>query len=174
MEKKQRSIILKHMKIISVLLLLISFSFFACTSSEESLPTDERGREDFQAFHEKFYSDSLFQIRRIEFPLLGNNPNGDTKPFYWEIDNWRFKKAVDPKSDQINVLPFYDMDDVMRERIIVQDAFMIENLFSLIDNKWYLTQYSGMRDLAYFAPKAPKEELPSINIIDSIRVDSVE
>jgi len=162
------------MKIASFLLFLISFSFFACDSADKALPLDKNGREDFQTFHAKFYTDSLFQIQRIEFPLLGNNPNGNTDPFYWEIENWKFKHTVDTESDQIKMLPFYDMEDVMRERIIIQDAFMIENLFSLIDNKWYLTQYSGMRDLAYFAPKNKVEEVLPEVISDSIVVDSLE
>jgi hypothetical protein len=156
------------MKIASFFLFLISLSFLACNSANKALPLDENGREDFQAFHAKFYSDSLFQIRRIEFPLLGNDPDGNIKPFYWELDNWKFKKAVNAESDKIKVLPIFDMEDVMRERIIIQDAFMIENLFSLIDNKWYLTRYSGMRDLAFFAPKpVQKEVLPEV-VIDSL------
>lgn len=159
------------MKIVSVLFFLTCLSFFACNSDEKALPLDKNGREDFQAFHAKFYADSLFQIRRIEFPLLGNNPDGNTAPFYWEIDNWKFKKAVDTKSNEIKMLPFYDMEDVMRERIIVQDAFMIENLFSLIDNKWYLTQYSGMRDLGYFAPKSEEQEVLPEVVVDSVDVD---
>ena len=86
----------------------------------------------------------------------------------------RFKKAVDPESNKIKAIPFYDMGDVVRERIIIQDAFMIQNMFSLIDNKWYLTEYSGMRDLAYFSTKKTVEEpLPEV-VFDTMAVDSGE
>lgn len=145
-------------------------SFFACNGSNSNdLPLDEQGREDFQAFHTKFYADSLFQLQRIEFPLLGNNPDGSPEPFYWEVENWRYKKLVE-ESKEIKRVPLFDMGDVMRERLIVQDRFMIEILFSLINNRWYLTQYSGMRDIGYFGPKAPSASRPAT---ESLPVDSV-
>lgn len=162
------------MKITSFLLCLISVSFFACDSVEQSIPFDEDGRENFQAFHTKFYADSLFQMQRIEFPLLGNNPDGSTTPFLWEIENWRFKKAVDIESDKIKMIPFYDMGIVVRERIIVQDAFMIQNMFSLIDNKWYLTEYSGMKDLAFFSAKNKKPQVLPEAALDTLSVDTIE
>lgn len=162
------------MKIASCLLFLISLSFLACNSADQKLPLDDNGREDFVAFHAKFYTDSLFQLQRIEFPLLGNNPDGSTEPFLWEVENWKFKKAVDAESNKIKAIPFYDMGDVVRERIIIQDAFMIQNMFSLIDNKWYLTEYSGMRDLAYFATKKPVEEVLPEVVSDTMMVEPVE
>lgn len=151
------------MKIAAVLLLLMSLSFFACDSADTSVPLDEDGRENFQAFHTKFYADSLFQLQRIEFPLLGNDPNGGAEPFLWEVETWKFKKAVDTEDSKIKRIPFYDMGDVIRERIIIHDAFMIQNMFSLINNKWYLTEYSGMRDLAFFSNKNKSPEvLPEV------------
>lgn len=162
------------MKIASFLLVLICFSFIACNSDNNSIPFDEDGRENFQAFHTKFYSDSLFQIQRIEFPLLGNDPDGSSKPFLWEIETWKFKKAVDTESGKIKRIPFYDMGDVIRERIVIQDAFMIQNMFSLINNKWYLTEYSGMRDLAFFSAKNRQTEVLPDVVIDTIATDSIE
>lgn len=162
------------MKIASFLLFLISLSFFSCDSAEKTLLFDEDGRENFQTFHAKFYADSLFQIQRIEFPLLGNNPDGSAEPFLWEIENWKFKKAVDIESDKIEMIPFYDMGDVIRERIIIQDAFMIQNMFSLIDNKWYLTEYSGMRDLAFFSAKNKKQKVLPEVVLDSMTNDSLK
>lgn len=162
------------MKIASFLLLLMSLSFFACDSADKAIPLDEDGRESFQAFHAKFYTDSLFQLQRIEFPLLGNDPDGGTEPFLWEIETWKFKKAVDTESGKIKRIPFYDMGTVIRERIIIQDAFMIQNMFSLINNKWYLTEYSGMRDLAFFANKNDQPEVLPEPVTDSMAVDSVE
>ena len=140
------------MKAITVVC-IIFFSgllLFSCGNSNEKLPLDEKGREDFISFHNKFYRDSAFQIKRIEFPMLGYNPDGKEERFFWDIDNWVILKRVDPENEGIKFLPFYDMGDLMRSRIIVQNRFMIENLFSLINNRWYLTQYSGMHDVAYF------------------------
>lgn len=154
----------------TILILVTTLFLCACGGNGEPLPLDEKGRESFEAFHKLFYSDSSFQIRRIEFPMLGNNPDGSNEPFYWDIDNWRFKKTPDASDPDIKMVPFYDMDDVMRERIIVQDRFMIENLFSLIDNKWYLTQYSGIKDIGYFSGK--KEDTTTVT--DSTATDSVQ
>jgi len=123
-------------------------SLMACNN--KGLPLDDQGREDFITFHEKFYTDSAFQMSRIEFPLMGNDPEGN--PYLWEAETWKIQRAVEENND-IERIPFFDMDIVMRERILIQKRFMIQNLFSLVDNKWYLTEYSGLRDLAFFAPK---------------------
>lgn len=154
------------------IVLVFWLALFLCAcggSSNEPLPLDAKGREDFIAFHAKFYSDSLFQMQRIEFPMLGNNPNGSSERFYWDTDNWKFKKAPESNDPDIEIAPFYDMEDVMRERILVQKRFMIENLFSLINNKWYLTQYSGIKDIGSFSNK--NKTTPST---DSTATDSVQ
>lgn len=130
----------------------------ACGSSNNALPLDEQGREDFRAFHAKFYADSAFQMARIEFPLMGNDPDGN--PYLWTEEAWKIQKTIE-ENDNIERVPFFDMDIVMRERIIVQKRFMIQNMFSLINNKWYLTEYSGLRDLAFFAPKQQTAPTPS-------------
>lgn len=154
-------------------LFLLVVLCYACNNSSE-LPLDDKGREDFIAFHNKFYSDSLFQLARIEFPLEGNNPDGSKEPFYWEIDTWKLQKAIDEDNPDIKRVPFYDMEDVMRERLIVQNRFMIENLFSLINNKWYMTRYSGIRDIGYFAKKKPSPTTETEDVmVDSTIVDTV-
>lgn len=141
------------MNLQTVSLLLLSCIFlFSCTNNSD-IPLDDQGREDFHSFRQKFYTDSLFQLQRIEFPLLGANPDGSNAPFYWEIDNWKFKKNVDLESKEITMVPLLDMGDVMRERIIVQNRFMIESMFSLINNQWFLTQYSGIKDIGSFSSK---------------------
>ncbi|MCH2021783.1 MAG: hypothetical protein MK207_04825 [Saprospiraceae bacterium] len=132
------------------LVFLCSFSLFSCQNSSDKLPLDTKGREDFISFHNKFYEDSTFQLKRIEFPMLGYNPDGSEERFYWDINNWNILKKVDPENEQVQFLPFYDMGDLMRSRIIIQNRFMIENLFSLINNRWYMTQYSGMHDIKHF------------------------
>ncbi|BDS13702.1 hypothetical protein [Aureispira anguillae] len=157
------------MKIQAIAFFITCLFFYACTNNP-SIPLDEAGREDFQVFRARFYEDSLFQIQRIEFPLLGKNPDGSKEPFYWEVENWRFKKAVNLESEEITMVPLFDMGDVMRERIIVQNRFMIENLFSLINNKWYLTQYSGIKDIGSFsAKKEAQTENATEPTIDSIQ-----
>jgi hypothetical protein len=109
----------------------------------DALPKDDKGREDFFAFQQKFYSDSLFQLQRIEFPLAGTDPKGLDDEFYWDVDNWVQLRPVEA-SESIRILPVVDMETWMRERMIVQDRFYMEKQFTLIDGQWYLTSYSGM------------------------------
>jgi hypothetical protein len=132
---------------------LSSLFFYTCGNSNKEIPLDDKGREDFISFHHKFYHDSTFQMFRIEFPLFGKNPDGSKERFLWDVDNWTVQKAVANDNEDVKFVPFYDMGDVMRERIIVQNRFMIENLFSLINNKWYLTSYSGIHDIGYYSKK---------------------
>ncbi|MGH1335734.1 MAG: hypothetical protein ACRBFS_06365 [Aureispira sp.] len=115
----------------------------ACT---DGLPTDDKGREDFKAFHEQYYADSIFQLQRTEFPLLGQDPEGKQDPFYWDVENWRYLKPLE-KDPSIQVLPIVDMETWMRERVIIQQHFLMEKQFTLIGNQWYLTSYSGMMSI---------------------------
>ena len=131
---------------------LLLFAVICLTScgGDDKLPLDDKGREDFISFYERFYRDSSFQMQRIEFPMLGNNPDGSTERFFWDEENWVYQKGIDPEDEDIKLVPFYDMEELMRARIILQNRFMIENLFSLINNKWYLTEYSGIHDIGYY------------------------
>ncbi len=117
---------------------------------DASIPLDEKGREDFRHFYAQFETDSLFQMKRIEFPMIGQNPNGSKERFFWNEENWVVQKKINPDNDEIHMQPFLDMGDLMRVRMLIQQKFMIENLFSLINNKWFLTEYSGVHDIEYF------------------------
>lgn len=121
---------------------------FACNNA--SIPLDEKGREDFLHFYAQFGTDSLFQMQRIEFPMIGQNPNGSKERFFWNEENWVPQKKITSDNEQVQIQPFLDMGDLMRVRILIQQRFMVENLFSLINNKWILTEYSGVHDLEYF------------------------
>ncbi len=131
-------------------LFIILFGLLAITSCSSELPKDESGREDFEAFYNKFYTDSLFQLSRIEFPMLGTDPNGSNMQFIWTTDNWKIIKKIDLNSEEIDRIA-QDMGEVIQEKIIVQKRFMIQIMYSLVNNKWYLTSYSGIRDIAFFS-----------------------
>lgn len=127
------------------LLLLYLLTLVACTSSNTAnIPLDDNGMEDFQSFRQVYYTDSLFQLQRTEFPLSGRDPKGEQEHFYWEIDNWRYLKLSDDHP-QVKRLPLLNLEGLMVERILLQDRFVIETKFSLIDGKWYLTEYSGVQ-----------------------------
>lgn len=132
----------------------VFISLFSCGGGTE-IPLDDNGREDFGTFHVKFYEDSLFQLQRIEFPMMGVAPNG-AEQFIWTTENWQYLKPVEADGREID-RQILDMDNVMQEKILIQGKFMIKLMYALIDNKWYLTSYSGIRDAAYFN-RRPVEE----------------
>lgn len=131
--------------IMRYLLLFYLLSLVACTTSDgPTIALDAAGNEDFQSFRQLYYTDSLFQLQRTEFPLNGRDPNGEQERFYWELDNWRQLKLSDD-NPQIKRLPLLNLDGLMVEQIVLQDRFLIETKFSLINGKWYLTDYSGVQ-----------------------------
>ena len=69
-----------------VLLFVLILQIIACTDTHPTI--DKNGRENFLSFYEKFGTDSLFQMRRIEFPMIGTNPNGSDERFFWTEENW--------------------------------------------------------------------------------------
>lgn len=127
---------------------LSSIFLYACTANTE-LPKDAQGREDFLAFHKKFYEDSIFQLQRIEFPLLKVMEKENTEQLYWTAENWQLIKALDPNDADVE-RQFSDMTNVMSEVIIYQKQFRINLMYSLVGQKWLLTSYSGIRDLSFF------------------------
>ena len=133
-----------------LIILNISLLLFLISCTDNKLTLDDKGREDFQQFYDKFGSDSSFQRQRIEFPMLGNNPDGSSERFFWTEDNWVIQRTINLDSEDITLEPILDMGDLIRVRLRIQNKFMVENLFSLINNKWFLTEYSGVHDIEYF------------------------
>ena len=113
-------------------------------SSNNAIATDDQGQEEFQSFRTVYYSDSLFQLERTEFPLSGKDPQGVDPNFYWDIDNWTMLRMVE-ENPQVRRLPLLNLDGLVIERLVVQERFLIESKFSRVDGKWYLTEYSGIQ-----------------------------
>ena len=131
-----------------VLLFVLILPIIACTDTHPTI--DKNGRENFLSFYEKFGTDSLFQMRRIEFPMIGTNPNGSDERFFWTEENWVLQRKIDENNEDIQIQPILDMGDLVRVRLVIQQKFMVENLYSLINDKWFLTEYSGLHDIEYF------------------------
>lgn len=126
------------------ILWLALLGLIACGGNEATIPLDDQGNEDFQSFRQMYYTDSTFQLERTDFPLMGKDPQGVDSTFYWDVDNWRLLRLNDEDANikRLNLLNF---DGLMIERLVIQERFVIENKFSLIDGKWYLTEYSGVQ-----------------------------
>lgn len=131
-----------------VLLFILILQIIACADTHPTI--DKNGRENFLSFYEKFGTDSLFQMRRIEFPMIGTNPNGSDERFFWTEENWVLQRKIDESNEDIQIQPILDMGDLVRVRLVIQQRFMVENLYSLINDKWFLTEYSGLHDIEYF------------------------
>ena len=131
-----------------VLLFILIVQIIACADTHPTI--DKNGRENFLSFYEKFGTDSLFQMRRIEFPMIGSNPNGSDERFFWTEENWILQRKIDESNEDIQIQPILDMGDLVRVRLVIQQKFMVENLYSLINDKWFLTEYSGLHDIEYF------------------------
>ncbi len=118
---------------------VFAIALIACGSGAPKQDAD--GREDFEAFYKKFHEDTLFQYQRIEFPLAGIGADGNDK--IWTEEDWVLQKPVDLKNEDFKVMR-EKQGDFIKERIIYQEAFIIERNFSYdkMSKKWLLTYYT--------------------------------
>ena len=115
--------------------------------------------ENFSTFYKKFYSDSLFQVSRVVFPLKGFNSDdydeelGDKNPpYFWKKKDWSFLKTLEKnylKVDRKDWVEEYkkeikvNKDSTILEKIyIVESSYIIERKFKKIKGQWYLFFYS--------------------------------
>lgn len=130
-------------------LLILGLLFLEACTPKGSLPTDDQGREDFNAFINKFYSDINFQLERIDFPITGKMQE-DGRPQIIEKEEWSVLKPIDPKDPDYKVYNRNIADDLIEQQIVVKRAFSIEMQFTLnqASNEWYLTSYTGVSGVA--------------------------
>lgn len=157
------------MKIQIIILLIISALLAGCEkniikqdngiSNNISKQNKELSKtEDFNDFRKRFYSDSIFQMSRIVFPLKGAcnycyeewdiQDQKDTNAlsffikdhiFYWKKENWELLIEC---SDVIGKVTRTSNDKKKEERVTNADVNINNGailIFELIDNKWYLT-----------------------------------
>lgn len=109
-------------------------------------------KEDFNSFYKKFYSDSVFQLSRIIFPLQGKHYKSDEGAFeseelaYWKKEDWKIITNVFPDNDTVIKID----RDTYRRRITKMDTLVIEKVFiensgyhilqkyTIKNGKWYL------------------------------------
>lgn len=115
--------------------------------------------ENFEVFYKRFYSDSLFQISRIIFPLKGfNSDEYDSElgkknpPYFWKRKEWKFLETLPQnyvryeKKDWVEEYKKeikHNKDLSVLEKIFIVDSgYIDERIFKLIKGKWYLVFYS--------------------------------
>jgi hypothetical protein len=137
--------------------LIISLSalclIFACKSNQGACKSDEI--EDFAKFRVRFYSDSIFQISRILFPLPGADSDiiyGNEKvedqenekyliknnKLFWKKEGWKHIEA--PVEDKEFAVTLEKEGSEMREQMRSRETDIgITLWFSLVGNKWMLS-----------------------------------
>jgi Domain of unknown function (DUF4348) len=150
--KKNRLMKNLHYQIFAILVSLILC--LSCNNSGKKV-TGKISNEDFNIFYNRFYSDSIFQKSRIEFPLLGiHYINEDGKFESKELTKWQETefhviKNTFPDNDTVLIVG----REIYKRRISKQDTLVIENVFlensgfqiikkfGIKERKWYLISY---------------------------------
>ena len=107
-----------------------------------------RNEEEYETFIEKFYTDSLFQLSRIKFPLEGFNSDEynffeeevDDSKYFWKKKNWIMLKSID-KNSKIKFKITKNDSIIKEENYIPDSGFIIEKRFKRTKGKWYLIFY---------------------------------
>ncbi len=157
-------------------LIISIFSIFyiltaGCNIKENTADNANKSRntlsiEDFDSFKNKFYSDSIFQISRIIFPLesekksekeyaealkdsnINNVSKNDHIPY--DKNNWVMLTDAPFKDDSIAIIDgvkykrrFYKTSKFVEENILYADPeqVMIISKFQLINKKWYMVDF---------------------------------
>jgi hypothetical protein len=108
--------------VLCMLWLIVLFNI----SCQEKRKLQLANSEQFNAFYDRFNSDTTFQRERIRLTIGGNAifdiPNLDTSKF--RVERWEFESKFTEK---------------VTSRI--DTTFFIKYSFALIDGQWYLVEY---------------------------------
>ncbi len=116
---------------ISILITLIGLSF----------SYSQNRAEKFETFNKRFHSDSVFQLKRIAFPIQGGYFATDTF-FSWTPENWILhRNAIGEAVDKaIFDHTIKRLDKMVTEKITISNSgFSFERRFTLKNRIWYLT-----------------------------------
>ena len=99
--------------------------------------------ESFDAFYERFHSDSTFQLSRIRFPLKGERIEGDTIK-KWKKEDWNLMKTTIYEIDTAQYrVDYQKTEDTFVQKLWINNSgFKSVYRFKRIDGKWYLVYAS--------------------------------
>jgi hypothetical protein len=146
---------------IGLLLLPFVVGCISKTQQKNSLSFQEvEDVEDFEEFHKKFFSDSIFQLSRIVFPLEAADSNliyGDQKvedqendeffiknnKLYLKKKGWNYLKASVANNEfSVN---FEKKGSIVWETVRSKESeWAITFEFSLVENRWMLTYFANV------------------------------
>jgi hypothetical protein len=130
---------------------------------DSSQKATENVVETFDGFYKKFYSDSTFQISRIQFPLNGNDTdfenleNGKMKDFendtifiknnkfFWKKKGWTFLKTLKKQGDFGYNKKIENKGNIMQEEIYLEGSGDMDiRKFKQINGKWMMIYYASL------------------------------
>jgi len=122
-----------------------------------------KGTESFEQFIKVFYTDSLFQVSRIMFPLKGErnidvpitatNVLGDSIITGWGKRDWRMlTDTYFPNKDTVITINNERYvrkikkgnKSVVIDTYIEDSGFSVKEIYALKKNKWYLVLFSTL------------------------------
>lgn len=132
-------------------------SLSACNTSTSSGEADAQARLElppgFQEFYDTFHSDSLYQIRHIQWPLQGvktseQDTNVINGRYYHRPENWRMHRPIGTNSGFARRIS--PLGDDLVEEVFADEKgdFGMKRRFAKFDGEWYLIYYSGMKHIA--------------------------
>jgi len=144
----------------TILLFLLIFGV-GCTTQQKLSKTDIK--KDFMGFSNRFYTDSLFQMSRIDFPLKGShninvlvtskNTMGDSVIVGWKKKDWRMLtntylknnegKVVIDRTTYVRKIQIDPGTAVIRT-YIENSGFEVIEKYVRKKGKWYLIFFSNL------------------------------
>lgn len=130
--------------------LLIIIIASSCKKETIALPNEPSKEipESFWTFYQEFFTDSLYQIEHISFPLQGVPSYTDldsieSRSYYFHKDNWTLHKPFTP--DSTFHQEFVIVLDMIEERIFDRtESFQMKRRYAEVQGKWNLIYYESL------------------------------
>jgi hypothetical protein len=154
-----------------LLILITGCNFKGNTADNKDKSCDTLITENFDSFLHKFYSDSIFQISRIVFPLESEKVSdkeyaealkdsniieiSKNNHASFNKNNWIILNDNAFKNDSVAIVGgikykrrFYKTDNFVEEKILYAypEQVMIISKFQLINKKWYMIDFQDEFD----------------------------
>lgn len=110
---------------------------------EESKSKAPMVYERFDSFSKKFHSDSLFQIKRVKFPINGYSVDPEGNEASWDKSTWLMHRMPIQNIDTTTFkVVITEQPGVRVEEVFIEGSgFRTRRVFTQIKGKWYLTSF---------------------------------